>query len=102
MGHFKTTLLLFASIFSIAFCASSDTINSAIVNKRVQRNVDLSSHLPKITTSITLENTGTSAVKSFLFAVEPALKDHLSYIGAVVRFKNMFNVYYKYNSRITS
>lgn len=85
MGRINSGLVLFIGLLSFTSSVNLDTINSGLVNKKVQRNVDLSTHLPKITTSITLENTGNSVAKSFLFSVEPTLKDYISYIGAVVK-----------------
>ncbi|KAL5014709.1 hypothetical protein ScPMuIL_008979 [Solemya velum] len=51
----------------------------------VERKIDIATHLVKISTSITLENTGASAVKSFLYVVDPPLQGKLSFIGAVTR-----------------
>ena len=67
---------------------ADDTINNALVNSKVQRNIDVSDHLPKISSVITLENTGKSTVQSFLFAVDGALSSYLSYIGASVSVLN--------------
>ena len=54
---------------------------------KAARTGDLTTHLPKITTRYTLENTGTSgAIKSFLVALDPVLAEYLSFIGASVSF----------------
>nr|CAD7459342.1 unnamed protein product [Timema tahoe] len=57
-------------------------INPGLVNKQVDRFVDLSSQLSKLSNKITLENTGKSAVKNFLFTVEPEFSAHLSFVHA--------------------
>lgn len=85
MERINIGILLLTTFLSFTDSVNLDTVNSQLVNKKVQRVVDLTTHLPKITTSITLENTGNSGAKSFLFAVDPALKDYLSFIGAVIK-----------------
>ena len=67
--------------------AGEDVINADLVNVRVQRTVELSSHLPKISTRITLENTAKSAIKYFLIAIDPQISGNLSFIGAAVSIK---------------
>jgi len=62
--------------------ATFDSINPDITVKSVDRSIDLASQLVKISHKLTLHNNGKGAVKSFLFAVEPEVKDSLSYIGA--------------------
>lgn len=47
-----------------------DVVNDRLVNKNVERTIDLTSQLVKITTKITIENTGSIAVNNFLVAVE--------------------------------
>ena len=79
MRHF-----IFSIILSVFCCLTHGAVDNGLVNSVVARSVDLSSHLPKIVTSITLENTGSSAVKSFIYAVENAQKEHLSFIAAMV------------------
>lgn len=77
--------------FVFLFCAVISTQNAnaetaAISNdiklKNVDRTIDISSQLVKITSKVTLENIGKSPVKSFLVAVEPAVKGNLAFIGA--------------------
>lgn len=62
--------------------ASIDSISSDVKWKNVDRTIDLSTQLLKISTKITLENSGKSPLKSFLIAVEPSSKNHLAFIGA--------------------
>ena len=64
--------------------ANQDTIDTSLVNTKVERSIDLNSHLAKISTTITLTNNGRSAAQSFLYAVDPQLRDSLAYIGATV------------------
>lgn len=65
--------------------AAEDSVNADVVNVKVQRTVDLNTHLAKIVNRITLENGGKTAVRSYLFAVEPDLAKSVSFIGATVR-----------------
>lgn len=63
---------------------SSEVSADGLVNEDVKRNLDLSTHLAKITTEIVLSNQGQSSVHSFVLAVEADLAPHLAYIGASV------------------
>jgi len=76
-------LFLIGSVACIA--AAADVINNDVVVVKALRTVDLTSHLPKISTRLTLENSGKTAVKSILFTIDPNLADNLSFIGASVR-----------------
>ncbi|KAL0901894.1 hypothetical protein ABMA27_007045 [Loxostege sticticalis] len=78
--QFCFTFILFIAIN----CASVnvDNISSDVKFKNVDRTIDLSSQLVKISQKITLENSGKSPVKSFLVAVEASSKNNLAYIGA--------------------
>lgn len=62
--------------------ANVDTISGDIKFKNVDRTVDLSTQLVKVSSKITLENSGKSPVKSFLVAVEASAKNNLAFIGA--------------------
>ena len=75
---------LFSVICVIVCNANQDSISQDLVNSKVQRTVDLTTHLPQITNTITLENNGKSSIRMFLYAVDRALSDKLSFIGASV------------------
>ena len=64
--------------------ANQDTVNKNVEITKAQRTVDLSSHLPEITSVLTFENKGSSSVQNVLLAVDPALYSKLSYISASV------------------
>ena len=87
MNRIKIALVWLASILACTLAAPQDKINSGLVNVKVERKVDVSSQLIKISNSISLENGGSGAVKSFLIAVEPKLVDHISFVGASVSLK---------------
>ncbi|CAH0405619.1 unnamed protein product [Chilo suppressalis] len=59
-----------------------ETVSSDIKFKNVDRTIDLTSQLVKITSKITLENSGKSPVKNFLLAIEASAKDNLASINA--------------------
>jgi oligosaccharyltransferase complex subunit alpha (ribophorin I) len=61
-----------------------DTINTAIVNSEVERTLDATTQLLKLTELITLEAAGGSSTSSFLYFIEPTLQNHLAYIEARV------------------
>ncbi|XP_078488301.1 dolichyl-diphosphooligosaccharide--protein glycosyltransferase subunit 1-like [Ciona intestinalis] len=63
-------------LLSIAAIASA-----TLVNEEVSRVIDLKSHLVKVTTTVTLKNTGNSAVSNFQFTVDPTHVKQLAYIS---------------------
>ncbi|XP_046542465.1 dolichyl-diphosphooligosaccharide--protein glycosyltransferase subunit 1-like [Haliotis rubra] len=78
--------LFLLSIFVSVLCkVNQDTINAGIVNSKVERKIDIASHLVKIVATVTIENKGSSSVSSFVYAVDSSLKSKLSFIGAVTR-----------------
>lgn len=65
--------------------AGEDAINADIVNSRVQRTVDLTTHLPKVNSRITVENTGKMAVRFYIVAIDPNLASNISFVGALTK-----------------
>lgn len=61
-----------------------DVVNRDIINKKIERKLDISSQLVKVTNKITLENGGAAAVKSFLLALTPAEEENLSFANVQV------------------
>ena len=83
---------LLLCIYCCAICTSATvSVDSSLINADVKRTIDISSHLSKINTVIKVQNTGSSSVKTYLFAVESTLQDNLSYINALV--SNKLNVF---------
>ncbi|KAL8559205.1 hypothetical protein ACOMHN_048452 [Nucella lapillus] len=78
-------LLLLPYFVSVLCKVNQDSIDQNLVLKQVERKVDIASHLVKVYTTITVENKGSSAVRSFLYVVDPSLKTKLSFIGAVTK-----------------
>lgn len=57
--------------------------NADLVNSKVERTIDLASHLAHINYVITVENKATSgSLKSYTFTVEPAHAKNVAFIGA--------------------
>ena len=79
----------FRRMLFLLFCALiSNNVKADIVINEVERTVDLTSQLAKISTTITLENKGDSPVKEFsLTFLENELK-HLSFLEVVVSTYN--------------
>lgn len=73
-----------ALVLALLALSTADTINRDIVNKKIERKIDISTQLVKISSKVTLENTGSASVKSFLLPLTKAEKDHLSYVNAQV------------------
>jgi len=80
-------LLYFGAFFLCVLhvVAGQDAVNADVVNNRVQRTVDLTTHLPKVNSRITLENTGKIAVRFYIVAIDPNLANNVSFVGASVR-----------------
>ncbi|XP_070193172.1 dolichyl-diphosphooligosaccharide--protein glycosyltransferase subunit 1-like isoform X2 [Littorina saxatilis] len=82
----KVFYLFLVPFFVSVLCkVNQDTVDNNIVVTQVERKIDIASHLVKTYTSITIENKGSSTVRSVLFVVDPALKGKLSFIGAVTK-----------------
>jgi oligosaccharyltransferase complex subunit alpha (ribophorin I) len=71
-------LFLFICITSGTY---AEQASQQLINKNVERTIDLTSQLVKITSTITLENTGKETVRTFLVALEPETVGNLSYIS---------------------
>lgn len=65
--------------------ARQDSVNNDLTLTNVDRKIDISTHLAKISSTITIENNGKSSVGFFLYAVEPSLQDSLSFLGASIK-----------------
>ena len=84
MRRLNFVFALLSSVFVVCFTASQDTVNPGLVNVDVKRTIDLTSHLVKASSVVTIENTGKSAENYFIYAIDDALSERLSYIGALV------------------
>jgi len=78
----RTWFLLLGLVITVL--AGFDTINPDLTVKSVERNIDLSTQLVKMNYKISLENSGKGSIKSFLFSVDPSLKNKVAHIGATV------------------
>ncbi|KAK7066455.1 proteasome regulatory particle base subunit [Halocaridina rubra] len=66
-----------------------DNINRDIVNKKIERKLDVSTQLVKANTKITLENSGSGAVRSFLLVLTKEEQDNLAFINAQIGGTNL-------------
>ena len=80
-------LRLFVSlgVWSVLASAAPDAVSPDLVIAKAQKNVDLTTQLPKIVTQLTLENAGQSGVRYFLVAADPDIANSLSFVGASVK-----------------
>ena len=78
--------LIAISIAAVCYGKSGSEIDSNLLNVDVKRTIDITSHLPKISFVAKIENAGSSAISSYLLAIEADLASHLSYVGALVSF----------------
>ncbi|KAM3958976.1 dolichyl-diphosphooligosaccharide--protein glycosyltransferase subunit 1-like [Aphomia sociella] len=82
MARIKFCLIVLLHVIITCKTANVDVVSSDIKFRNVDRTIDISSQLVKITSKITLENSGKSPVKNFLLAVEESAHDRIAYIGA--------------------
>ncbi|XP_063236205.1 dolichyl-diphosphooligosaccharide--protein glycosyltransferase subunit 1 [Bacillus rossius redtenbacheri] len=81
--HSCVVLLCFCVlVLSGVLVEAADSLNNDLVNKNVHRSIDISSQLVRISHKITLENTGKSGVKSFMFTTEQQFAKKLCFISA--------------------
>lgn len=66
----------------LVLCVVNADSGADLVNTRVDRTMDLTSHLVYITNKITVENTGSTAQKAYTFAVEPSMAKNLASVTA--------------------
>lgn len=78
----KMYFLFAVALATLTVVTPLEVINPRLVNKNVERSIDLTSQLVKITSIITLENTGKESTRSYLIVLEPNAVDNLSYISA--------------------
>lgn len=83
---FSLICLSLLCVFNVSLASTGEatTVNSGIVNKKVERNIDISSQLVKITSKITLENTANSPVTYFVFVIDEEVKNKLAFVTAHV------------------
>ena len=59
-------------------------VESQIILTKVDRTIDLSSQVAKISSQLTLENQGNAVINDFILAVEGEQYPHLSYLEVTV------------------
>ncbi|CAH0557886.1 unnamed protein product [Brassicogethes aeneus] len=72
----KSILLLLC----ITYVHGAEKVNKQIINKNVERSIDLTSQLVKISSVITIENAGKESVQNYLIVVESPVNGNLSII----------------------
>ena len=88
MRRFRGILAALVAL-TIAFCSgANDGISENVVVSKATRLIDLTTHVLKINTTTTLENSGSAALQHVHYAVDASHAKHLSFIGATVRISN--------------
>lgn len=80
-SFFYVILIYFGTLSGAVKVATDNNL----VNKDVQRKVDLSTSLAKVTSDITLENGGSKNVAVFLLSIEPSMASSLSSVAAFIK-----------------
>ena len=66
-------------------------VDSSLINKKVERKIDLASQLVQISTSVTVENTGSSSADSYILGLDPIMESSLAFVGATVSMLKLLN-----------
>lgn len=74
--------LLFLAVFTVCVFYAQSAIDVEIENKNVDRTIDLTSQLVKISYKITLEHKAKKPISSYLFIVPNEEREQLSFISA--------------------
>ncbi|XP_033102895.1 dolichyl-diphosphooligosaccharide--protein glycosyltransferase subunit 1-like [Anneissia japonica] len=82
MHSFSYSVILICSILATVIVANQDGISTNLENKLVSRKIDLESQLVKITTKVTVANTGSTPTKLYVLAVDAGLSDNLASVVA--------------------
>jgi hypothetical protein len=75
-------LSFFYILLAIVFVFGQEQDN--LFNTNVERTLDLVSHIPKETISVTIENRGSKATRYYDYYVEPQHINDVAFVGAVV------------------
>ncbi|KAJ8963525.1 hypothetical protein NQ314_005567 [Rhamnusium bicolor] len=70
---------ILALLLCLTYVTALEKVNNQLINKNVERSIDLTTQLVKITSTITLENTGRESVRNFLLVLEPNTVGNVSY-----------------------
>ena len=69
-------------LLTIALAAGQEQDN--LVNTNVERALDLVSHIPRETISVTIENRGSKVTRHYDYIVEPQHISNVAFVGASV------------------
>ena len=86
MQKFCVEVFVLAALLSTCCSAGDATVNGGLVITRADRVIDLTSHIVRITTKMTVENAGAKAADHVHFAVDSSHASQMAYIGASVRY----------------
>lgn len=78
----KYTVLLAVFTMYVNYISTAEVVNENIIFKNVERNIDLTSQLVKIVSTVTIENIGSSQIKNVIWALDHGATGKLSFISA--------------------
>ena len=79
-----TKLIALVLVVTVLLPITTRADGGGIVNKVVATTLDLTTHIAKITVSVTLENNGDKAVNHVQYLLDPLLAEKLAYINVEV------------------
>ena len=74
----RTAFLPLLLLGSLALFAYAEQVNSNLVNKNVERSIDITTHIVRQNVTMEILNNGSSSASVVHFAVEADQADHLS------------------------
>lgn len=85
-------VLIWAISLCSFFALTCAAVNADIENKNVERTIDLTSQLVKISYKITIEHKGKKPIQAYSFVVPEDEREHLAYISAKDSLKKEIKV----------
>ena len=83
MDSKRNLACMFFFTFLLEF-SSSASINDKIIVSKVDRTIDISSQLARVSLELTLENSGSESIQSFLIGIDSKHASHLAFASASV------------------
>jgi oligosaccharyltransferase complex subunit alpha (ribophorin I) len=75
-------IVLLATVCLLAIASASAESNADVVNSKVERTVDLTSQLARVSYLLTIENKAAAPLTAYTFVVEPSSSASVAYVGA--------------------
>lgn len=75
-------IVLLATVCLLVIASTSAESNADVLNSKVERTVDLTSQLARVSYLLTIENKAAAPLTAYTFVVEPSNSANVAYVGA--------------------